>query len=87
MLKALTFPNLGLILLLCAALPAAQAGPVAVTGFTHVKSEGGIDEYRLDANGLTVLVMPDHSAPVVSFNVTYLVGSRNEVTGTTGSTH
>jgi zinc protease len=31
--------------------------------------------------------MPDHSAPVVTFNVTYHVGSRNEVTGSTGSTH
>jgi zinc protease len=87
MLKARTFLNVGIILLLFAALPAAQAEPVAGTGFTHIKSVGGIDEYRLDANGLTVLVMPDHSAPVVSFNVTYRVGSRNEVTGTTGSTH
>ncbi len=31
--------------------------------------------------------MPDTSAPVVTFMVTYLVGSRNEVTGTTGATH
>jgi zinc protease len=34
-----------------------------------------------------VLVVPDHSAPVVTFQVTYRVGSRNEVTGTTGATH
>jgi zinc protease len=52
-----------------------------------VKSLGGIDEYRLDSNGLTVLIVPDHSAPVVTFQVTYRVGSRNEVTGTTGATH
>ena len=38
------------------------------------------------ADGLTVLIMPGHSAPVVTFQVTYRVGSRNEVTGTTGST-
>src|ERR1700735_1962240 len=57
------------------------------TGFTHVKSLGGIDEYRLDHNGLTVLLVPDHSAPVLTFEVTYRVGSRNEVTGVTGSTH
>ena len=31
--------------------------------------------------------MPEHSAPVVTFMVTYRVGSRNEVTGTTGATH
>ena len=52
-----------------------------------MKSLGGIDEYRLDSNGLTVLIAADHSAPVVTFQVTYRVGSRNEVTGTTGATH
>ena len=75
---------------------ALQPGPVVASespaktpwpGFTHVRSLGGIEEYTLDANGLDVLVMPDHSAPVVTFNVTYHVGSRNEVTGTTGATH
>jgi zinc protease len=66
---------------------AAPAVPVSMPGFSFVQSVGGIDEYRLDASGLQVLVKPDHSAPVVSFNVTYHVGSRNEVTGTTGSTH
>jgi zinc protease len=63
------------------------AAPVAAPGFSHVKTLGGIDEYRLDSNGLQVLLMPDHSAPVVTFNVTYHVGSRNEGTGSTGSTH
>jgi zinc protease len=67
------------------ATPSAQSTPGG--GFTHIKSLGGIDEYRLDSNGLTVLLMPDHSAPVVTFEVTYQVGSRNEVTGTTGATH
>ena len=72
---------------LTAALPAAQAAPVSVPGFSYVKSLGGIDEYRLDSNGLIVLLVPDHSAPVLTFQVTYQVGSRNEVTGTTGATH
>jgi zinc protease len=65
----------------------AVAEPVAVAGFTHVNSVGGIDEYQLDSNGLTVLLEADHSAPVVTFEVTYRVGSRNEVTGSTGATH
>ena len=69
-----------------AAAPSAAA-PAAVAGFSYVKSLGGIDEYKLDSNGLTVLLVPDHSAPVVTFQVTYQVGSRNEVTGTTGATH
>jgi zinc protease len=64
-----------------------QAAPATVPGFSFVKSLDTIEEYRLDSNGLTVLLAPDHSAPVVTFQVTYRVGSRNEVTGTTGSTH
>jgi len=68
-----------------AAPASAQSAPSP--GFSHIKSLGGIDEYRLDSNGLTVLLVPDRSAPVVTFEVTYQVGSRNEVTGATGATH
>src|SRR5258708_2002565 len=68
-------------------LAPGSTGAQGSTGFSHVKSLGGIDEYRLDGNGLTVLLVPDHSAPVVTFEGTYQVGSRNEVTGTTGATH
>jgi zinc protease len=64
-----------------------SAAPASVEGFSHVKSLGGIDEYRLESNGLQVLLLPERSAPVVTFQVTYRVGSRNEVTGTTGATH
>jgi len=56
-------------------------------GFTKVKTVGGITEYKYSPNGLTVLLMEEHSAPVLTFMVTYQVGSRNEVTGNTGSTH
>ena len=76
-------------LMAAAAISSIQPSVAGVTvpGFSYVKSSGGIDEYRLDSNGLTVLLAPDHSAPVVTFQVTYQVGSRNEVTGTTGATH
>jgi zinc protease len=71
-----------------ASQPASAAAPAGgAAGFSLVKSLAGIDEYRLDSNGLTVLLVPDHSAPVVTFQVTYQVGSRNEVTGVTGATH
>ncbi|MDX1638351.1 MAG: pitrilysin family protein [Balneolaceae bacterium] len=60
---------------------------LAQDGYTKVKEMGGIEEYRLNSNQLTVLLMEDHSAPVLTFMVTYNVGSRNEVTGTTGATH
>ena len=63
-----------------------SAAPASVEGFTYVKSLGGIDEYRLDSNGLQVLLLSDHSVPVLTFMVTYRVGSRNEVTGSTGAT-
>jgi zinc protease len=80
---------LALAALATAAAPREENTPAAQAylGFTHIKSLGGIDEYRLDNNGLSVLLVPDHSAPVVTFQVTYRVGSRNEVTGTTGATH
>ena len=61
--------------------------PVKADGFSFVKTVGAISEYQLTANGLAVLLLPEHSAPVVTFMVTYRVGSRNEVTGTTGATH
>ena len=73
-------------LVLAFALRAAEA-PAQVEGFTFVKTAGGIANYTLDANGRDVLLLPDHSAPVITFMVTYHVGSRNEVTGTTGATH
>ncbi len=58
-----------------------------VDGFSHVRTVGGIDEYTLDSNGLRVLLLPQKSVPVVTFMITYHVGSRHEVTGTTGATH
>ncbi len=61
--------------------------PAKVEGFTYVRTVGGIAEYKLDANGLQVLLLTVKSAPVATFMVTYHVGSRNEVTGTTGATH
>lgn len=73
--------------LLPAALRAGDQAPVPVAGFSHVKTVGSIAEYTLDQNGLTVLLMSNRSVPVVTFMVTYRVGSRNEVTGTTGATH
>ncbi len=65
----------GLALGLFAACTATHAAPPQVAGFSYVKSLDGIDEYRLDSNGLSVLLKSDHSAPVVTFQVTYRVGS------------
>ena len=43
-------------------------------------------ETKLD-NGLRVILVPDHSAPVYSIDVCYNVGSRNERPGRTGFAH
>lgn len=45
-----------------------------------------IKAYHL-SNGLTVLVKPDHRAPVAVFEIWYHVGSADEHTGTTGISH
>src|SRR5689334_20102140 len=73
--------------ILLVARGASAATTEVPKGFTHIRTEGDISEYRLDANGLTVLLLPDHSAPAVTMMVTYRVGSRNESYGTTGATH
>jgi zinc protease len=56
-------------------------------GIEHIQTLDGIEEYKLAANGLRVLLMPNEGLPVATVMVTYEVGSRNEVTGTTGATH
>ena len=65
----------------------AEEKPAQISGVTFVRTAGPLSEYRLDANGLRILLLPEKSVPVVTFMVTYHVGSRNEVTGTTGATH
>ncbi|MDP6578629.1 MAG: pitrilysin family protein [Candidatus Marinimicrobia bacterium] len=55
--------------------------------FVLEKKLAGITEYRHKKNNLTVLLLENHHAPVITFMVTYRVGSRNEAVGHTGSTH
>ncbi len=49
-------------------------------------SSGGVKEYKLD-NGLKVLIIEDHKAPLATFQIWYRVGSRNEPAGKTGLSH
>ena len=55
--------------------------------FRLIKTVGDISEYQLKANGLRVLYkyIPDTS--VVTTNITYLVGARDEQAGETGVAH
>ena len=55
-------------------------------GIERVTSVEGITEFRLD-NGLRVLLFPDPSKPIITVNITYLVGSLHESYGETGMAH
>ena len=54
------------------------AATPSVEGVVHVKTVAGISEYRLPVNDLNILLLEDHSAPVLTFMVTYRVGSRDD---------
>ncbi|MGH7878650.1 MAG: M16 family metallopeptidase [Candidatus Binataceae bacterium] len=58
-------------------------------GFASIAPAGVADavKYEKLANGLQVIVLENHKAPVATLNVFYRVGSRNEVTGKTGISH
>ncbi len=58
-----------------------------IEGINRIRSSGGISEYRLESNGLTILLAPIEGAEATTFSVTYQVGSRNESYGTSGATH
>ncbi len=66
------------------AAKAAKAAPLPAP--VKVTSVEGITEYRL-GNGLRVLLFPDASKPAITTNITYMVGSLNEVYGETGMAH
>jgi len=54
------------------------------------RADAGITDnvkYAKLANGLQVIVLENHKAPVATFNVFYRVGSRNEHFGKTGISH
>jgi zinc protease len=55
--------------------------------FKKIKELGGIEEYLYQPNGMNVLLLQDNASPVVTVQIVYRVGSKNEVLGNTGSTH
>ncbi len=62
------------------------ATPTAVTPVSGLALTQGVRKTVLD-NGLTVLTKEIHTAPVVSVQVWYRVGSRNEEPGVNGISH
>ncbi len=67
-------------LLVPSVLLAAVATPLAAQNSIE------FEDYRLD-NGLRVLLVENHSVPVVTVNMWYNVGSRNERNGRSGFAH
>ncbi|WP_343330736.1 pitrilysin family protein [Polaribacter staleyi] len=55
--------------------------------FKKVTELEGIEEYLYTPNGMNILLVQDNSAPVVTVQIVYRVGSKHEVLGNTGSTH
>ncbi|PRP91739.1 Protease 3 precursor [Enhygromyxa salina] len=74
---ALALPLLGALTL---------APPPAEAAEDELKIELDIQTFTLD-NGLRVYVVEDHSTPAFNINITYDVGSRDEVPGRTGFAH
>jgi zinc protease len=81
---AITLRAMRRILLLLVLTASAFALPPNVE---KIDSFRGVDQYRLKSNDMTILLVPDHASPVVTFMVVYHVGSRNEAPGNTGSAH
>ena len=72
-------------------LAVALAAPIApaqkpASPATHGQITIPFEKYQL-ANGLTVILSPDHSVPTVAVDVMYHVGSKNEAPGRTGFAH
>jgi len=71
--------------------PAAKKAPVAAKAAPQASEEVRpprlIVQQRTLANGLRVLMLEDHSAPIVNLQVWYHVGSKDEKPGRTGFAH
>lgn len=55
--------------------------------FKHIKTVQDISEYELKSNGLKVLYKQVEGTGVITTNITYLVGARDEAVGETGVAH
>ena len=57
------------------------------TVFKKIKTKGGITEYQLIANGLRVLFSERKGTGIITSNILYHVGARDEARGETGLAH
>lgn len=67
-------------------LISSQSLASATSDRSQLRVEMPVEKFVLE-NGLTVLLLEDHSVPLVSYHTWYKVGSRNETPGVTGAAH
>ena len=63
-----------LVCLLSASLAPPLISQALPVGVEHVQTLDGIEEYRLNSNGLGILLMPNEGLPVATDKVNYKVG-------------
>jgi zinc protease len=68
------------------AFAAALAVTVTLTGALRTDAAPTVSHFKL-ANGLEVVVIPDHRTPVVTHMLWYRVGAADETAGKTGLAH
>ena len=59
---------------------------LCLTGVTGIAKTGDVSDFMLD-NGMQVVVIEDHRAPVVTHMVWYKVGAADEPRGKSGIAH
>jgi len=64
-----------------------KAKQTTIPGYTHITTAGHVEEYLLKTNGLRVLYHHRPGTGVITTNITYLVGARDETRGETGAAH
>ncbi|MBD0825474.1 M16 family metallopeptidase [Aestuariibaculum marinum] len=80
--------NFKYIVFICIALVVTKVNSQnRVEKFEKIQELEGVEEYLYTPNGMKMLLVQDNSAPVVTVQVVYRVGSKHEVPGNTGSTH
>ncbi len=87
-MNAMTTPRSPLLALLALLAPFTVAFPLTAQSASDAPPELPLSTFRrvLD-NGMTVVVAPDRTVPLVAVRLLYRVGSRNEQVGATGMAH
>ena len=75
-----------LVFLFPTVLCAQAASPPPSTQGDEFRITLPVTQFKL-SNGLTVLLLEDHTVPIISYHTWYKVGSRNEAEGVTGAAH